>query len=331
MYPDTKAARDRWVLAQRPAALLASRVTAAGHGPSWFSEAETDAAGRSRDCLTVLLRNPECPWRCVFCDLWQHTAPRGQASEPIADQIRRALAGTEGQGRDWAKLYNAGSFFDAGAIPSAELPGIAELCRPFARVIVECHPTLVRPPVLAFRDQIRPAQLEVALGLETAHPETLAKLNKGITPDDFARAAGLLRNGDVDVRAFVLVRPPFLEPAAGLDWVFRSLEFAFAAGASVVSLIIITIGASILLRGLATLVWDKKIHALKPFSGDTPIAFAGATLLPQSLWVLGVTLAIVLLLSWFLLRLILYFLLIIYFCFLFWFGLLFHEKNKKTI
>jgi radical SAM enzyme (TIGR01210 family) len=237
MYPDTKAARDRWVLAQRPAALLASRVTAAGHGPSWFSEAETDAAGRSRDCLTVLLRNPECPWRCVFCDLWQHTAPRGQASEPIGDQIRRALAETEGQGRDWAKLYNAGSFFDAGAIPSAELPGIAELCRPFARVIVECHPTLVRPPVLAFRDQIRPAQLEVALGLETAHPETLAKLNKGITPDDFARAAGLLRNGDVDIRAFVLVRPPFLEPATGLDWVFRSLEFAFAAGASVISLI----------------------------------------------------------------------------------------------
>jgi radical SAM enzyme (TIGR01210 family) len=91
--------------------------------------------------------------------------------------------------------------------------------------------------VFAFRDQIRPAQLEVALGLETAHPETLAKLNKGITPDDFARAAGVLRNGDVDVRAFVLVRPPFLEPAAGLDWVFRSLEFAFAAGASVVSLI----------------------------------------------------------------------------------------------
>ena len=72
-----------------------------------------------------------------------------------------------------------------------------------------------------------------------------------------------------------------------------------ARNASVVSLIIITLGASILLRGLATLVWDKKIHALKPFSGEAPIELAGATLLPQSLWVLGVTLAIVLLLTWF--------------------------------
>jgi branched-chain amino acid transport system permease protein len=72
-----------------------------------------------------------------------------------------------------------------------------------------------------------------------------------------------------------------------------------AKNASVVSLIIITIGASILLRGLASLVWDKSIHSMKPFSGDTPIAIAGATLLPQSLWVMGVTAVIVALLAWF--------------------------------
>jgi branched-chain amino acid transport system permease protein len=72
-----------------------------------------------------------------------------------------------------------------------------------------------------------------------------------------------------------------------------------ARGASVVTLIIITIGASILLRGLATLVWDKKLHALQPFSGERPIELAGATILPQSLWVLGVSLAVVLLLGWF--------------------------------
>ena len=72
-----------------------------------------------------------------------------------------------------------------------------------------------------------------------------------------------------------------------------------ARGASVVTLIIITIGASIFLRGLAALVWDKKLHPLESFSGDAPIALGGATILPQSLWVLGVTLAIVLALSWF--------------------------------
>jgi len=72
-----------------------------------------------------------------------------------------------------------------------------------------------------------------------------------------------------------------------------------ARGAPVVTLIIITIGASILLRGLAGVVWDKNIHALPAFSGDRPIAVGGATVLPQSLWVLGVTLAAVAALWWF--------------------------------
>ncbi|TAK45335.1 MAG: branched-chain amino acid ABC transporter permease [Betaproteobacteria bacterium] len=72
-----------------------------------------------------------------------------------------------------------------------------------------------------------------------------------------------------------------------------------ARGASVVTLIIITIGASILLRGLATVVWDKNIHAVAAFSGEAPIRFGGATLVPQSLWVMGITLVIVLLLTWF--------------------------------
>ncbi|MGE5129401.1 MAG: branched-chain amino acid ABC transporter permease [Sphingomonadaceae bacterium] len=72
-----------------------------------------------------------------------------------------------------------------------------------------------------------------------------------------------------------------------------------ARGASVVTLIIITIGASILLRGLASLVWDKNIHPLPAFTGDRPIALGGATLLPQSLWVMGVSLAILAALWWF--------------------------------
>jgi len=72
-----------------------------------------------------------------------------------------------------------------------------------------------------------------------------------------------------------------------------------ARGAPVVTLIIITIGASIFLRGLATIVWDKKLHALPPFSGERPIALFGATVVPQSLWVVGATLAIVVALWWF--------------------------------
>ena len=80
-----------------------------------------------------------------------------------------------------------------------------------------------------------------------------------------------------------------------LEW----LAVGRARKADVVTLIIITIGASIFLRGLAQVVWDKSIHALPPLSGDAPIAILGATIVPQSLWVIGVTVIIVAMLSWF--------------------------------
>jgi branched-chain amino acid transport system permease protein len=65
-----------------------------------------------------------------------------------------------------------------------------------------------------------------------------------------------------------------------------------ARGASVVTVIIITIGASILLRGLAEVMLDKNDHALASFSGDEPLHIGGATLLPQSLWVMGALVAV---------------------------------------
>jgi len=81
--------------------------------------------------------------------------------------------------------------------------------------------------------------------------------------------------------------------------VLEKLAVEPARDASVVTLIIITIGASILLRGLATLVWDKKIHRLPAFSGEAPIAIGGATLVPQVLWVLAMSAAALVLLGWF--------------------------------
>lgn len=60
-----------------------------------------------------------------------------------------------------------------------------------------------------------------------------------------------------------------------------------ARGASAVSLIIVTIGASIMLRGIASLVFDKQYHSLPPFIGSAPWIVGGAAVLPQSVLMLG--------------------------------------------
>jgi branched-chain amino acid transport system permease protein len=96
-----------------------------------------------------------------------------------------------------------------------------------------------------------------------------------------------------------LAVPLALVAAMFVGLLLDKLAIEPARGAGTVTLIIITIGASLFLRGLAQLVWDKRIHALPAFSGEQPIHLFGASVLPQSLWVLGVTALAVLALSWF--------------------------------
>jgi len=60
-----------------------------------------------------------------------------------------------------------------------------------------------------------------------------------------------------------------------------------ARGASGLTLIIITIGLSISLRGLALLIWGTNPVALPAFSKGAPLAIGGATIGLQSLWIFG--------------------------------------------
>jgi len=80
--------------------------------------------------------------------------------------------------------------------------------------------------------------------------------------------------------------------AAVIGVLLNKLAIEPARGAPVASLIIITIGASIFLRGGAQLVFDKQLHRFPSFSGDDPLRVFGATILPQSLWVIAGAVAI---------------------------------------
>lgn len=72
-----------------------------------------------------------------------------------------------------------------------------------------------------------------------------------------------------------------------------------ARDAEVVTLIIITIGASLVIRGLVQIWLGKGAHSYPAFSGSEPLRIGGATLLPQSLWVLGITALVVVALWYF--------------------------------
>jgi len=233
-YPAVSAERDAWVLAHRgdKAVLDPSRA----HASSW--EEEVDAAGTLLPTAVILLTNRECPFRCVMCDLWIHTLDRPVADGAIPGQIRQALTGLPPVRQ--VKLYNAGSFFDPAAIPPHDDVEIARLVRDLDRVIVEAHPSFLRGAAgercLRFRDALD-GRLEVAIGLETAHPAVLARLNKRMTVASFENAAQFLVRNGIDLRVFVLLSPPFMPEGQDLTWVRRSLDLARECGATACSVI----------------------------------------------------------------------------------------------
>ncbi|MCD6338388.1 MAG: radical SAM protein [Verrucomicrobia bacterium] len=244
-YPAKRAARGRWIRRLRPPVAPCDPWTP----QAVFCETEPDPDDRRpRRTLTVLLTGRRCPWTCVMCDLWRRAAPGPIPPGAVPRQLAAALrtGAPNGLPAQALKLYNAGSFFDAAAVPPRDWPAVAAHAVGFERVIVESHPKLVDPGAARFLEALRAAArargrpapaLEVALGLETAHPAVLEKLNKGATLEDFRRACAFLRGLGAEARAFVLLNPPFLPPEEHLPWAVRSAAFAFDCGAAVAAIL----------------------------------------------------------------------------------------------
>ncbi|MBW3600984.1 MAG: radical SAM protein [Planctomycetes bacterium] len=222
---------DRDILAARP-----SKNPLDPERPyAFLVERERAASGRVVDVATVFLTNRECQFRCLMCDLWKNTLNHPVPPGAIPRQIDFAL--TSLPPAQHIKLYNSGNFFDAKAIPPSDHPLIAGRLRGFQRVIVENHPKLCSEACFRFRDRLDGPDLEIALGLETVHPQVLPALNKRMTLDDFASAVDRLLRWNIAVRAFILLKPPFLAEAEGVDWALRSMEFAFSLGVECCSVI----------------------------------------------------------------------------------------------
>jgi radical SAM enzyme (TIGR01210 family) len=229
-FPTEPHERSQWIIDQRPA-----RTKLDPYQPyAFLVEEECSASREVVPVATIFLTNRECPWRCAMCDLWKNTLTHSVPRGAIPKQIDYALARLRGTRQ--VKLYNSGSFFDEQAIPREDYSAIAEQVIDFDRTIVECHPFLVTDHCLSFRDLIS-GRLEIAMGLETAHPETLERLNKRMTLKQFAKAARFLQDNEIDLRVFILVQPPFMRAEESLEWAQRSLDFAFDCGATAATLI----------------------------------------------------------------------------------------------
>ncbi len=197
---------------------------------AFLVEDERTAAGTVESVATLFLTNRECPFHCLYCDLWKNTTDATVPLGAIPAQIDFALARLPAV--QHIKLYNSGNFFDRRAIPTQDWAAIADRLQSFRTVIVENHPRLCTDDCLRFRDRLpKHCEFEIAMGLETIDPEILPQLQKQMTLDDFGTACRFLRKHAIEIRAFVLLKPPLqIDEDAAITWAIRSAEWAFDQG-----------------------------------------------------------------------------------------------------
>lgn len=115
---------------------------------------------------------------------------------------------------------------------------------------------------------------------------------------NFAQGEFVMLGGMITAASYAVGVPLPLAAAlaivitAGVGVLLNKLAIEPARNAPVVSLIIITIGASIFIRGLVQVILGRQLHGIPAFTGDDPIHVLGATILPQSLWVIAGALGI---------------------------------------
>jgi len=214
---------DSWILSKRGQKNRVDPFIPYG----WLIEKERTAVGTIDDSAIIFLTNRECPFHCLMCDLWKNTTDNTIPDGAIVTQIESVLKKISGVKH--IKLYNSGSFFDPQAIHPEEYSRIAWLLQDFETVIVESHPAFINERVLQFRDLLKP-RLEIAMGLETVHPEILNRLNKHMDTEKFEKAVQFLCFHNIRSRAFILLKTPFMSENDGIYWAQRSIDFAFNAG-----------------------------------------------------------------------------------------------------
>ncbi len=136
------------------------------------------------------------------------------SAEPsdISKQFTRAI---EELGHvDMLKVYTSGSFLDECEVPIEQADRILRHCADsHTRLLFESRPEYVTQETLERVLGIHDG-LELALGLESANDKVLKySINKGFTVKDYDDAVRVLRGNRVDIRTYVLLKPPFLTEA----------------------------------------------------------------------------------------------------------------------
>ncbi|MGB9987369.1 archaeosine biosynthesis radical SAM protein RaSEA [Salarchaeum japonicum] len=188
------------------------------HEPTrvWLDEDNTPSG--VYQSLTIILNTGGCRWAraggCTMCGYVAESVEDGSVEhEALMDQIQVCLDHEAEEAEEKSgliKIYTSGSFLDEREVPAETRAAIAETFSDRERIVVESLPDFVQ------EDRVRDfvdvgLETDVAVGLETANDRVRHDcVNKYFDFADFEDAALEAKEAGAGVKAYLLMKPPFL-------------------------------------------------------------------------------------------------------------------------
>ncbi len=202
------------------------------HEPTrvWIDEDNTpDGVYQS---LTIILNTGGCRWAraggCTMCGYVAESVEGGTVEhEALMDQIQVCLdheAREADEPGGLIKIYTSGSFLDEREVPAETRKAIAETFGDRDRIVLESLPDFVDHEKLTdFTEQ--GLAVDVAVGLETATDRVRHDcVNKYFDFSDFEAACAVAKNAGAGVKAYLLMKPPFLSEREARDDMIESVR-----------------------------------------------------------------------------------------------------------
>ncbi len=229
---------------------------------SWTTDAKIgDDTGRA---TSIVLATVGCSYArgesggCTMCSYLLDGTEKRPTSEQLVLQFASVLSSLSGEGPLSIKLYTSGSFLDEDEVSLEArndiLHKIAQDNR-ITEVVIESRPEYVTDETMvAIRRILGGRLIEIGIGLESSNDRIRSIcINKGFTLADFKEALKIASKHDIGVRAYVLLKPPFLSESSALQDTLKTIQDCSDLGVSTVSLNPVNVQKNTLVESL----WER--------------------------------------------------------------------------
>jgi archaeosine synthase beta-subunit len=185
--------------------------------------------GKTVNAYVIILRTRGCSWAltsgCTMCGYFNDSMFIDVSDKDLRSQFEKAMQNYKDE--KIVKLFTSGSYFDPYEISVSMQNEILNILTKRAeKISVESRPEYITEKRLtAIQKIVASKEFEIGIGLETSNDLVREKtINKGFTFHEYKKATQLLKKHKMNVKTYVLMKPPFLTEKESLDDCIRTTK-----------------------------------------------------------------------------------------------------------